>query len=65
MLVEFRGLVRQGFFLAELPVVRIELKFRSVVTTLVQESKAMPPRGENIPCGIPRACVTTKVSGSF
>lgn len=32
------------FFFAELSAVRIELKFRSVVTTLMQESKALPPK---------------------
>lgn len=35
------------FFFAELSAMRIELKFRSV-TTLVQESKAMPPKGVRI-----------------
>jgi len=45
--VEFYDLLKQdlSFFSAELSAVQIELKFHSVVTTLVQESKAMPVKG--------------------
>ena len=47
MQVEFYDLLKQdfSFFSAELSAVQIKLKFHSVITTLVQESKAMPVKG--------------------